>query len=320
MTKISARLWKTFTMQEESKLGEPTKASTNRIIANLSLFDSDDPLLWEQAYQETMEKKYAKNTRNFSRKIHGNFCKDPQVFLIPRVRGGPSYKKYTLNDADPNDLQYCLISKGYGMQNVSSFTLGPIVGEGLCLVNAAFSKIICIMHIEGGGKIDFKRKCYWKPARKSQIKVEIINDSIMKVDGTEVNIQKWLENNENLWLEEWTEWSQSIALTSRGDFHWDNKSEVVMYKTKEKYMKFQEWKMESYVKPSFKLLPKTDVFQFLSDVYHEKKISLGLVHPFSKGDGELKPVTKEYLKDLIESNSMICQPYVVAAKLLDVEF
>ena len=308
-------------MMQEFKLGEPIKVSTNRIIANLSLFYSDDPLLWEQAYNETMERKYAKNTRNFGRKIHGISCEDPKIFLIPRVRGGPSYKKYDLKDADPSDLQYCLISKGYGMQNVSSFTLGPIPGEGLCLVNAAFSKIICIMHIEGGGEIDFKRKCFWKPARNPQRKIEIVNDSTMKVNGEKVNIQRWLKSNEDLWLEEWTRWSQSIALTSRGGFNWSNNSPIVMYKSKKRYMKFQEWKIECYVKPSYELLSDTDVFKFLHDVYHNKKISIGLVHPMARGDGKLKPMTKKYLKDLLESeSSMLCQPYVIAAKLLGIEF
>ena len=306
---------------QEFKLGEPTKVSTNRIVASLSLFDSNDPLLWEQAYKETMEGKYAKNTRNFSGKIHGMSSDNPKIFLIPRVRGGPSYKKYNLKDADPGDLQYCPISKGYPMQNISSFTLGPIVGEGLCLVNAAFSKIICVMHIEGGGKIDFKRKCYWRPARKPHRDIEIIDSSTMSVNGEEVNIQTWLSSNKNLWLKEWTEWSQSIALTSRGDFHWSNNSPIVIYKSKKRYMKFQEWKIECYIKPSYELIPQTDVFQFLYDVYHNKKISLGLVHPFSKGSGELKPVTKEYLKELLESKSQfVCQPYVIAAKLLGIEF
>nr|QBK92974.1 MAG: uncharacterized protein LCPAC403_01080 [Pithovirus LCPAC403] len=306
---------------QESKLGEPTTASTNRIIANLALFDSNDPLLWEQAYKETMEKKYAKGTRKFSRKIYGKPYQDPQIFLIPRVRGGPSYKHYDLKNADPGDLQYCPISKGYPQQNVSSFTLGPYPGEGLCLVNSAFSKIICIMHIEGGGKIDFKRKCFWRPARKPHRNMEIVNDSTMKVDGIEVDIQTWLKNHESSWLKEWTGWSQSIALTSRGGFNWDNGSDVVMYKAKGKYIKFQEWKMECYVKPSFKLLPKTDVFQFLHDVYHNKKISVGLVHPMARRDGKIQPMTKEYLKDLLISDqNMICQPYVIAAKLMNIEF
>lgn len=80
------------------------------------------------------------------------------IYFIPRERGGPSYKSVPLEGVINDDVQYCPISKGYPMQDVSSFTLGPIVGEGLCLVNSAFSKSICIMHIEGGGKVDLKRK------------------------------------------------------------------------------------------------------------------------------------------------------------------
>ena len=192
-------------MQEEFKLGTPTKASTNRIIADLSLFDSDDPLVWERAYEQTMEKKYAKGSRNFGRTIHGTPCKDPQIFLIPRVRGGPSYKKNDLQGTDPSELQYCPISKGFSMQNVSSFTLGPIIGEGLCLVNAAFSKCICIGHLEGGGKVDLKRKNFWKSSKHPIRKIKIKNNILVVDNISYYNLYKWLQNNEDLWYQEWEE-------------------------------------------------------------------------------------------------------------------
>ncbi len=314
------------TKVDESKIGHVVTVSGKRTIADLSLFDSDDPVLWEKIYEETIEIKYSKHNpkRNFSREIHGSSQDNPPIFLIPRVRAGPSYKQCDLFGSDPSDLQYCPISKGYPMQKVSSFTIGPIVGEGLCLVNAAFSKIICVMHIEGGGCIDFRRKCFWKPAKNPDRKIRVLDDSFIEVDGKEVDIHEWLRDNEDLWLEEWERWSKSIALTSRGDFHWDkcgkNESPTIAYKAKQRYMRFQEWKIECYVRPSFELLPETDVFQFLYDVYHNKKVPLGLVHPMTRESGQLQPLTKEYLKELIESDSvMACQPYVVAAKLLGVK-
>lgn len=43
------------------------------------------------------------------------------------------------------------------MQGVSSFSLGPVVGEGLVVVNAAFSKVIYLQHLIGG-IVNYKRK------------------------------------------------------------------------------------------------------------------------------------------------------------------
>jgi len=82
------------------------------------------------------------------------------IYVVPRIKTRPSYLSIPLIGVDINSVQYCPISKGFPMQDVSSFTLGPIVGEGLCLVNAAFSKSICIAHIEGGGFPDLKSNSF----------------------------------------------------------------------------------------------------------------------------------------------------------------
>lgn len=100
---------------------EITQASAKRSVYCLNLFETSDPQKWENAYKEIMNPKYQKNTRNFSRQIHGkkNEGRPPLIYLIPRVRGGSSYKETPLNGENPNNLQYCPISKGYSMQDVS---------------------------------------------------------------------------------------------------------------------------------------------------------------------------------------------------------
>ena len=135
-----------------------TPASTSRQVCSLNVFESKESKLWELAYTKTMEDKYRKLSRNFSKEIRGNPVENPQIYLIPRERGGASYKDVQLIGANSEDIFFAPVSKGYSMQDVSSFTLGPVIGEGLNIVNAAFSKSICIFHIEGGGCVEYKRK------------------------------------------------------------------------------------------------------------------------------------------------------------------
>jgi len=304
-------------------------AGTNRIVGDINLFDSTDPIVWEMMYQMTMDQKYKKNTRNFTTKISGKPYSSingelPPIYLIPRERGGPSFKETNLKGVNPEDVQYCCISKGYPMQDLSSFTLGPIVGEGLCLVNAAFSKSICIMHIEGGGVFDLGRKNFWKPAKKPLRNIIQINDNLISVDGKQYNIFEWLKNNEKEWLSQWELWRKSIALCSLGDFHWTrlsngDDSTTVAYRYKEKYIDFLEWKKECYIKPAYELIPQTKVYQFLVKARTEDKVVLGLVHPMGRNDEE-KPITKEFITDLFNSEyEMSCMPFVVAGILLGIK-
>lgn len=164
-----------------------------------ALFSSDDPDLWERAYEEIMDPKYKKSTRGWSRTIKAP-VKEPLIYLIPRQRG-PSYKDNTLVDhhdlpVGNNEIQYCPISKGYPMQDVSSFTLGPIVGSGLCLVNSAFSKGICVHHLEGG-RFDPSRKNYWNSPKNRKVRhVELLNKTEMLVDGLIVDRVGWLKDHQ----------------------------------------------------------------------------------------------------------------------------
>lgn len=297
--------------------------SSNRIVGDTSIFDlNTNEQFWEQIYKFIMDKKYAKGSRNFSQNIYGSPFDNgiAPIYLIPRERGGPSYLSVNLEGADKNNVQYCPISKGFPMQNVSSFTLGPIVNEGLCLVNAAFSKCICIAHIEGGGKVDYKRKNFWKRNKTPHRNICFIDNTYMSVDNAKVNIIEWLTTNKELWFPEWELWRRSIALCSMGDFHWcDNLGSILKYKKGEKYLDFVEWKKECYIKPSYELLPHTDVYKFLHYLWKENNIPLGLVHPKAVLTTAEKPITPEYIRYLYDSeDEMCCQPYVVAGCLMGV--
>lgn len=80
------------------------------------------------------------------------------------------------------------------------------------------------------------------------------------------------------------------------------------------------WKIRCYVRPSLQILPNVPVFQFLKVLY-ERGIPIGLVHPKAKEQGEvLRPITKEGLESLLASpDHMVCQPYVVAAGLMEIQ-
>ena len=261
----------------------------------MKIFSSKSDQDWEDEYDAKMDKKYKKNTRNFSTKITGKPTAQPNIYIIPRERGGPSYKDVKLQKDKAEDIQFCPVSKGYSMQDVSSFTLGPVVGEGLCVVNSAFSKQICIKHIEGGGKVNTNRKNLWQKSRKPIQKIRLVSDRQMYVDGELVNIKTWLVRNRDLWFNEWNKWRKMVALYPIGNFHWGDDSEVVMYWYQGKLIDFVTWKKECYIKPSFELFEKENkVIEFLKKVFQEKKISLGLVHPMGKSNKPEAPITKEY--------------------------
>ncbi len=297
-----------------------TAASTRRRVADLSLFDTTDPKKWEQIYCDVLEVKYQKTTRNFSRVITGRAYgndKEPPVYLIPRTRGGPSYKEVNLKGVTVEDIAFMPISKGFSMQGLSSFTVGPIVGEGLCLVNAAFSKSICLFHIEGG-QVDLKRINFWRPKHKPERDVELIDEDYMLVDGVKYLIVSWLKYYEDLWFPGWDKWRKCVALCSRGDFHW-SKGQTLVYRHGKNYLSFVDWKKKCYITPSYQHIPETPEYKFLLKVWKQEHRALGLVHPMARSISAQKPITREILRHLFDSDEiMCCQPYVVAARLMDV--
>lgn len=308
---------------EKTKV-EPTKKQRKTkeiLIGNTDLLNSNDSELWEKEYLKIMDKKYAKNTREFKNIKLSKHCglQFPPIYLIPRVRG-ESYKKVLIEGTTQGEILYLPISKGFSCQDVSSFSLGPIIGEGLCLVNAAFSKNIALFHLEGGN-FDPTKKNFWKSPRKPMIDIKIdYNRNLFVIDGKEYDIKTWLKANENSWFSEWEKWSQSVAMSSMGSFHWTKDSPVVGYYHKNRYIDFVEWKKECYIRPSYQLLPYTKVFQFMSNAWINNGCILGLVHPKAQNDHPEIPITYEYLRDLYDHPyEMVCQPYVIAGLLLNVE-
>lgn len=302
--------------------------SGGRVVGDTTLLDSNDTIRWEEEYERIMDKKYAKGHRRSKLHITGEewpVDQEPPIFVIPRERGGPSYKLTPLRDIDKkpvnrNDVFYALISKGFPMNDVSSFSLGPIVGEGLCLVNAAFSKSICIMHIEGGGRLDLSRKNFWRKARNPHRVIQVLDHDHLLVDGVEYETKVWLRDNEELWLDEWEEWRRCVAMASMGDFHWGDTSPCIGYRHNGEYIDFVEWKKECYIRPSYQLLPDNPVFQQLIDVHTNYRRPLGLVHPEGMTGNAITPITRQFIEDLFNSEQMMCcQPYVIAGLLLGVE-
>lgn len=290
-----------------------------QVCKDLGVFDSVDGDVWEKLYQTTITPKYRKGTRNFTTKVTGKaIVSSPTVFIIPRVRGGPSYKLTPLEGIDDNEaVQYCPISKGFPMQDVSSFTLGPVVGEGLCVVNAAFSKVIYLQHLIGG-RVDYRRKNFWRPQNTRS--VEYV-DEILIVDGVKHQPIDWLTNNRDLWEKNWEEWRRSIALCSEGSFHWgDGMGPVITYKTpkgsKVEFEGFVDWKYNSYINPARELIPLTREYKFMRSLI-DKNIPIALLHPMGSSGNEERPMTKEQLRELFDDPyEMSCMPFVVAYMLL----
>lgn len=111
------------------------KVSGSRVIASFDLFETEEKDAWEEIYEKVMDNKYKKKTRSYSKTFENQALNKPSkngnVYLVTRQRG-KSYKGLEFDDASCSDIQYCPISKGFSMQDLS----GPIIGEGLCLVNA----------------------------------------------------------------------------------------------------------------------------------------------------------------------------------------
>lgn len=208
------------------------------------------------------------------------------------------------------------------MQDVSSFTLAPVIGEGICVVNAAFSCSITAAHIEGGGRLDLTRKNFWRRAPASKRKHVITFDSgYVIIDGVHHDQQSlvaWLRAHEGEWLSEWESWRSHVALCGTGSFHWTNGSDVIGYRHQGQYLDFVEWKRDAYIRPAQELIAKTSVYTFLRKVL-DSNIALALVHPMGF-EGEVAPLAPEEIRKLYDDPEvMACMPYVVAGMLLGVK-
>lgn len=298
----------------------------------LHYFDSSSEAEWENMYKACMNKKYAKGTRHFCTEITGTPSDECKIYVVPRVRAGPSYKSIKLNGVDNSHVQYCPVSKGFPMQDLSSFTLGPVVGEGLCIVNAAFSKQILIGHIQGNGCFDATAVGHWKWKGAAKRVVKFVGydadgDAWVEIDGIKHHAITWLTDNMNLWYSEWDKWRRSIALCSEGSFHWEDKlgyaigyhgSKDLIAMGHPTIIGFVEWKKTCYIRPAYWLMRKTSVFAFLKEL-RKRKIPIALVHPKGVSDQGEFPVNVDQIRDLYDDPfSMSCMPWVVAGRLLKV--
>lgn len=300
-------------------------ASGKRFVAD-EKFMKSKPSEWNELYDCIQEKKYHKSYRNFSKEIYGTKVKkgEPPIYIVARERGGPSYKDVELEGSSADDIMFVPISKGFSMQGVSTFCAGPVVGEGLCVVNAAWKNTICIFHICGGGRVDLKSKNFWRRG-KAKYEIERVDANRIRVDGTVYDTEEWLEEHREEWHDMWNRWRSAIALCSRGYFHWNRIGSVddpivafVCDVSKSWYVPFVEWKKRCYIRALYDLVLSTPEFEFLKKVWQEERIGIGLAHPMAKEKGALKPITREFIRKLFDSNTMCCQPYVIAGLLLGV--
>ena len=263
-----------------------------------------------------MEVGFQKTSRNFSRKIMGRRMDDPPIFVISRRRGH-SYKAIPLAGLSSQDVFYAPVSSGFSMQDASSYIMGPVVGEGLNLTNAAYSKIITVMHIQGGGRVDYRSKSFGKPGKAIR-EVQVTSPTTMLVDGSEVLIKTWLESNKALWFEEWNLWARSIAMCSRAEYRWGNQSVRVGYWLNDQCVDFLHWKIECILKPSYRLLEESKSARFLKEVRAEGR-TYCLGPSFGAMTALGAPITVDLIKTLYQSSHSICgSAYVLAGYLLDV--
>lgn len=313
------------------------QASGHTIVGDTSLFDAKGTpntiaRRWEDAYQNTLDPKYKRGTRNFSTTLLGKdpsvAYENPPIFLVPRERGGPSYKSVPLvyegqrvdHATQPGLVAYLPISKGYSMGDLSSFTLGPVVGGGLCVVNSAFSKIICPFHLIGG-ECSLKSKGYWKKSRKPTRDVRVLDEykngkGVMIVDGVKHDTLTWLTEHENEWKPEWEKWRRCVAMSSIGSFAWDRDEVPIIFSDSKNYYDFVQWKKCFYIAPAYELLERERAYQYIVQL-RAKGYIVALAHPKSQ-EGEEKPITREYIRSLFDGDSMCCLPYCLAGKLLNV--
>ena len=60
--------------------------------------------------------------------------------------------------------------------------------------------------------------------------------------------------------------------------------------------------------------------QFLWTIWNQYRRPLGLVHPKAISGQAEEPITREFLRALYDSDTeMVCQPFVVAGRLLCVD-
>ena len=285
-------------------------------IADPVLFKSTDADVWNNAYRTVQNPKYKIGKRKYSKKIVGRTVTDPKIYCVPRRRG-QSYKTKAFKEVrDNSDLYYCEASKGYRFGDLSSFAAGPIVGHGINVLSAVWSKRIFTSHIEGG-HFDITKPNFWaKPDRASCRRVEWICKNIIKVDGDKYTVNKWLKENMKEWYGEWKNWSEAIALCGEPTFKWMCNYDCIAWVINNKVRtdSKQCW-FDTYVTWLYGIWDNLDTYSFVEDVMKVDKKSIVLVHPMLSIDSD-EPITRQVIHDHIDSGATMCAPYCLMAKLL----
>jgi hypothetical protein len=299
--------------------------------AQKKLLASNNMQVWEEAYQKCVPFKYSKS-RYSPKKVDASEDKKeipaPRVYVIPRIRT-QSYKIPLEGVDDPTTIVYCPISKGYGMQGLSTFSLGPSCDPKnpfLVLVNGAYSKVIAVEHLEGKGCFDLKRKNFWKRARKPLFTIEMEGFDKIRVNQKLFDLSSWLNDNRQLWYPEWSKWSKHVTFYGEGSFHW-SKTPTVTYcnpylqedlqedSKALQFIDFATWKQQYYIQPGLQLMESRWEWKYLVSLLKSGRV-IALTHPEGHAFPPQQPLQLSLLQELIDSKEDFCtMPYVVAFKL-----
>lgn len=277
-----------------------------------------DEQIWKDTYNKVQADKYKPGYKKYSKDLKKySPQKSPEIYIVQRIRGGPSYKEQ-LNDI-PNSEQFYYVeaSKGYRFSDLSPYVAGPVIGKGINVLNTAFSGLISVQHIEGG-TVDLSKKYYWSNDKKRD--VELLENNMMLIDGILYNRYEWLESNTELWYDNWQEWNESIRLSGEPSFKWLSTSDTVTWCLEDdsgnrKYYDYNEYMAETYGKYLNEYWDTSDTYHFVRKLLIEKRFTIVIVHPIVTWHDPEQPITIDYINDRIDEGHMMNGPFVLAHKL-----
>ncbi len=290
----------------------PYIAVKKRKIANLSLLDTTDKDTWMNAYNLVQVDRLKPGYYNYSKKLMGKPTQKPTIHVVRRVRGGDSYKSVQLNDLDGNtipvnDIFWVPSSKGYSFSDISPYVIGPIIGHGINILNAVWSKHVTVGHLNG--KFNLNSKNFWKKSSKD---VDI--DDIQEIF------------NSKKWYIEWKKWSDHVALCGDPAFNWvDNMGLTIAYvknkdvniNTDSFYKNEKEFHRDTYEKWLSEAWDNLESFKYLYRRFTQDKVHIALIHPIISSEHDMSiPITAEYMEKWIQDGNLMNTPMLLAMKLI----
>jgi hypothetical protein len=286
-------------------------------LAPIELLNSDQNSEWLLAYREIQNPKYQIGAKNYSKTIPKLPCREkPEIYIVQRQRT-KSYKA-VLSDID-DGFYYVEMSKGFRFSDLSPFIAGPIPGKGLNVLNATWSEMICLDHLNGG-VFCLNSPNLWKRGNKKLIKVNqfgefMINGKSTNYDG----LVQWLRENWSKWYPEWEKWSNHLKLSGEPGYKWLNKSDTVAWyhRDTDQFMKYHEHKSVTYGKYLKDYWSQSDTYQFVLNLIKKYGFTIVIVHPIVTNHDQMQPVTLETIKYREQNDIIMNAPFVLASKLLD---